>query len=323
MDHRAISALATELVGMVTSDALEDLRFEDPIAAIELHFHPVRCRELPPALGASSDCSVDGYYEALIDPGRPVILLNPEVASERLRFTALHEIGHHLVATEACHMLDQLDDVGGSPSGAQRAEEQLCHEFAAQVLIPRDVLTETANGRRLRPDHVIEVHERTTASWEAVAVRVAAHDGRAVVVLVREEGSIAFATTSEGRWWPRGSATKHGGPLYRSLRSDSPTRQDVFRYGLSFGKAMFCETRMVHSGLAVGVMRPKRGDGQFDVLDQPEPAWKEREDWCFWCDEERDQGWCYECRSQRCHDCERCGCSQPSGPGRAVTGRAP
>lgn len=311
MDQQAIEALATELVDMLPDAVLQDLRSEDPSVAVEVHFHPIECVDLPPAIFMSSECSVDGYYESTLDPDLPRILADRSVAIERYRFTVLHELGHHLVETDACFMLDRLDEIGGSPSGAQRAEEQLCHQFAAKVLIPDQVLTDSIQGRKLRPADVIAVHDRTNASWEAVAIRAARFDGQAVVVLVRQDGLIAFSTTRDGRWWPRQSQTQPGGPLHRALHVNSGVRQDVFRHGLGYSAAMFCETRKVHDDLAVGVMRPRRADSQFDVLSQPEPLWKEREEWCFWCDEERDEGWCETCRSRRCHDCNRCGCSQP------------
>lgn len=318
MDRRAIGRLATELVDMLDPDVLSDLRLEDPGAAIEVHFEPVRVVELPMSSLNSSDCSVDGYYESTLDPRRPAILFEPDVSEARVRFTVLHELGHHLVNTIACEMLDLLDEIGRSASGAQQAEEQLCHQFAAQVLIPDQLLAECIGDRPLHPTDVLAVYLQSSASWEAVAVRTAAFDGRAAVVLVRSEGSISFAATGGGRWsWPRNSTVEPDGPLSRALRSNARPRADTWRYGLAYAERMFCETTMVDRSLAVGVMRGERVDGQFDFLEQPEPIWKDREEWCYWCDEERDEGWCETCRGRHCHDCGRCGCSQPRPESRA------
>ena len=90
------------------------------------------------------------------------------------RFTILHELGHHLVVTAAAALLDDIDTVGAaSGSGAIQAEEAVCHRFAGNLLVPDELLSETIGNDRVTPDHVVAIHERGAASWEACAVRVA------------------------------------------------------------------------------------------------------------------------------------------------------
>ena len=81
-------------VDLVADDALFDLPTEDPSAAVEVHFPPVRVRCLPSLDLTRGDCSVDGYYEPFLDPEEPQILYSGDVIAQRARFTVMHELGH-------------------------------------------------------------------------------------------------------------------------------------------------------------------------------------------------------------------------------------
>lgn len=80
----------------------------------------------------------------------------------------------------------------------------------------------------------------------------------------------------------------------------------------------------MHDGFAVAVLTDKPSDGRFDVPEDPEPIWKEREDFCERCSEERTVGWCDTCKGRYCPDCERRACSpiasNPLCPGCGLTG---
>jgi Zn-dependent peptidase ImmA (M78 family) len=45
-----------------------------------------------------------------LERSRTPILLANEVSPPRARFTLLHELGHHLLATHVTHLLDDIDD---------------------------------------------------------------------------------------------------------------------------------------------------------------------------------------------------------------------
>lgn len=310
-----IDTVTTALVELV-EPIIDDLANEDPAVAVEAYFDPLRVRSLPAASLSSSECSIDGYYETNVDPKRPWILYADDVAAARARFTILHELGHHLFATSAASLLDDLDAIGGSATGATQAEEAVCHRFAGHVLIPQPLVDAEIDGQELRPEHVIALHDRSHASWEAVAVRsAAAATRRTVVLLIREPGEISFAAPS-GRIaqsrWPRGSGVQPHGTLARALGAERQRAiKDVYRWNLAYAEQLYCDTTRVHDRLAVGVLRDKPSDRRFDILEDVEPSWKTKEEFCSRCGDERDVGWCDTCRGRRCRSCGSCGCDRP------------
>ena len=103
-----IESVVRELVGHV-EHCIDDLSSEDPAAAVELYFEPIKVRSLPAAELAGGECSIDGFYETNVDPTRPWILYADDVNPARARFTILHELGHHLLMTAAAELLDSIN----------------------------------------------------------------------------------------------------------------------------------------------------------------------------------------------------------------------
>lgn len=288
----------------------DDLRAEDPSSAIEVHFGPIRVRTL--GLGAllTSECSTDGFYDASTGL-TPTILYDDGVSPRRARFTLIHELGHHLLATSACELVDAIDEVAGDRWEPSQVEERVCHAFAGRILVSDDLLHTVAGSERLAPDHLLDIYEQSGASWEASAVRaagVASH--KVAVALVRERGAVAFCAAAglQVPWWPRGSEVAPGGPLDRCLGSDQRAQPERFRAGLGFEEQMYCDSRRVHERLAVAVLTDRPSDGSLNIPEEPEPGWKSREDFCASCNEVRDTGWCDTCKGRLCPACERCAC---------------
>lgn len=324
-----LASVATDLVETIPVDVLDDLRVEDAATAIELHFAPVRVRALSLGGRPSSPCSTDGLYDATTG-AEPVILYADNVAPERARFTLLHELGHHLLASDGAHLLDAIDDLAGSSASPAEVEEKICHEFAGRLLIDDDSIEAVLESTRLRPSDVIELHERCNASWEAVAVRLAASSQhKTAIVLLRSPGVVSFCAASRRLatpWWPRGSTVQPGGPLDRALGRNQTARPEIYRSDLAFAESMYCDSLLVHDGFAIAVLGDRPSDGHFDILEDPEPIWKTREDFCERCNEERTIGWCDTCRGRHCPECERCACSRqiasPRCPGCGLTAPA-
>ena len=63
----------------------------------------------------------------------PVVVLNSELPAERMRFTALHELGHLILNFD-----DSIDS---------KRCEKLCNTFASEMLIPSKTLEEYINAR--------------------------------------------------------------------------------------------------------------------------------------------------------------------------------
>lgn len=311
-----IESITAQLIALVPNDARGDLVDEDPASAIAVYFEPVGLRKLPRRSLIADDCSTDGYYEPFIDPAQPWIIYADDVAPPRVRFTLLHELGHHLFNTSAAPLLDDLDRLGGSSERARRLEETVCHQFASELLLPTELVDEIlpANGAVL-PAHVRELHERAEAvSLDAASVRVA---GRlrvpGAVVIMRNEATLAFCAARglEGGWWPRGSAVDPIGPLARALRIEQTARPDTYRWQLAHARQLHCDTLPVHDRLAIAILATIPSDGSLNIVDEVEPAWKTREYWCEQCNEERTEGWCDRCHGPYCPECDRCRCNKP------------
>jgi hypothetical protein len=182
--------------------------------------------------------------------------------------------------------------------------------------VPDRLLQETIGCDRVRPDHVVAIHEHGAASWEACAVRVAeVMPVAGAVVLLRDGATVAFCAASSrmgSAWWPRDSRLDPNGPLARGLSLRQTAQPDQYRFGLGYPRAMFCDTLPVHGGLAIGVLSDKPSDGSLSIIEEAEPAWKERVQFCEWCQGvERDRGWCDRCSGPYCPECDRCGCRHP------------
>jgi hypothetical protein len=163
----------------------------------------------------------------------------------------------------------------------------------------------------LRAEQVIAVRSAApTASWEAVAVRCAALiPGGGAVILVSPDGTVRFcAAAGLGIGWARGSKVNPDGPLARSVTSTSLGQTDTFRWGRAYPETFYCDTAPARADLGIGVLDRRAREGQLNILDRPEPAWKSRESWCDRCVEPRTIGWCANCNGHLCATCERCAC---------------
>jgi len=308
-----IERITAQLIAHVPDDARGDLVDEDPESVIAVYFDPIGLQPLPRRDLVADDCSTDGYYDPFIDPARPWIIYADDVAPSRIRFTLLHELGHHLLNTSAAALLDDLDELGGSSERAKRFEESVCHQFASELLLPTQLVDEIlpASGA-VMPAHVRELHQRSEkVSLDAVAVRVAARlRTPGAVVILREEATIAFCAARglEGSWWPRGSAVDPNGPLARALRIEQRARPDTYRWQLANARQLHCDTLPVHERLAIAILATVPSDASLNIVDEVEPAWKTREYWCEQCNEERNAGWCDRCHGPHCPECGRCAC---------------
>lgn len=312
-----LGSITAALLSHVAEEARADLRSEDPTTAVELYFGPIGFQPLPSVRVATGQCSTDGYYDTEIDPAQPWIIYADDVHEARVRFTVLHELGHHLLMTVGCTLLDDIDVLGASTgTGAIQTEESVCHRFAGNLLVPDELLMDMIGDARIVPHHVVAIHEGRSASWEAVAIRVAEVMPMAgAVVILRDGATVAFCAASSrlpSAWWPRGSALNPNGPLVRGLSLRQTAQPEQYRYGLGYARAMFCDTLPVHEGLAIAVLSEKPSDGSLSIIEEAEPAWKQRVLFCEWCPGvERDRGWCYRCSGPYCPECDRCACSHP------------
>lgn len=309
----SLDALVDVLLAHVEPVATELI--QDPEDTIEAIFPPVRIRALPDAW-TSDECSCDGFYAADIDPLRPWIVFDSSVTPRRRAHTLLHELGHHLVATECCELLEDLDRIAGDEGNVQSWEERLCHRFAARLLIPDALVDEVVgDATSFRPEMVGELVSRGNASWESSAWRIGERlPPQTWIVLLREPGFIAFCAGSFRRgesYWHRGSRVQPGGALSLAFGANQRARPDVFRYEMAYPVNCYTDSLKVHDELVVAMMSTHpsvRRVGQAFPREEPEPLWKVRDEVCPECGEEFAAGWCDACSRRRCQECGWCGC---------------
>ncbi|HEU5001167.1 MAG TPA: ImmA/IrrE family metallo-endopeptidase [Actinomycetota bacterium] len=294
------------------ADARADLVAEDPVAALEIYFQPLGIKALSD-INYGGDCSVDGYYESMLDDARPWIFYSTNASDGRIRFTLLHELGHHLLQTSAAGLLDDIDVIAGARGGeAVRIEETICHQFAGRLLVPDELLEEVVGQGPLLPEHIIEMRTRSHASWEALVVRAADRLARSgAVVLLREPGTVGFASARglDVLVWPRGSGLDPQGPLSRAFGRPQRAVPDVYGFGLPFSCQLFCDTAYSEEGIAVGVLSRKPSNGGLSILQELPKPWEQQNQACHWCNGERTEGWCENCSGPYCETCGNCGCS--------------
>ncbi len=88
----------------------------------------------------------------------PIVVLNKEMKmAERLRFTALHELGHLLFNQNI------------SASLSEHGKEMMCHAFASEMLLPSEVINKTLAGKvKLSLSELIFLQEMYGISIDAI-----------------------------------------------------------------------------------------------------------------------------------------------------------
>jgi Zn-dependent peptidase ImmA (M78 family) len=163
----------------------EDLR-RDPVDVLRT-WPEVIYREVP-AADTGSRCSVAGAYYGTEDP--PLLTVADAASPGRRAFTALHELGHHLQQSD--FDLDEALHAHGSNAAA--FEDAACDAFAADVLLPEELVDQHLPVGTPTADDIVALNRASSASRAAVCVRAAerlAVPGQ--VVLLDGAGIVQFA----------------------------------------------------------------------------------------------------------------------------------
>jgi Zn-dependent peptidase ImmA (M78 family)/DNA-binding XRE family transcriptional regulator len=100
---------------------------------------------------------------SLVSGKIPIIVVNKAQSIDRLRFTALHELGHLILKF---------------PEGIEeRTEERLCHVFAGAMLLPAESLRyELGNNRHdIHMKELEQIKEKYGISMQAIVMRAKMH----------------------------------------------------------------------------------------------------------------------------------------------------
>jgi hypothetical protein len=139
--------------------------------------------------GENRDCSVAGAY---LDGQVPKIIGVAKAAPARMRFTALHELGHHIQRSDDDLMQSLLD----RPDQGRIAEEAACDLFAARILLPQSDVDRALGQSTPMAVSVRDLWQSHRASRDATAVAAVqklSTDGH--VLVVSGAGKVEFATS--------------------------------------------------------------------------------------------------------------------------------
>jgi hypothetical protein len=225
---------------------------------------------------ASQRCECDGYYESTLTPGRPWILYRDDVAPGRVRFTLMHELGHHLIWAVDPQLLDLIDSAAGDLHDLVDLEERVCHRFVSTLLVSDKLLDHVVGDAEPDVSHLQALRQISPASWQAVAVRVAQQmQAPGAVILLRSPGRVAFAATSPELYgfWPAGSRVAPGGLLAHAFQRADHNAQDTFAWEQPGQRRLWCSVRPVHQRLAVAVLSARPfGQLHHDPIRDPADA---------------------------------------------------
>lgn len=249
-------------------------------------------------------CDLGGAYDGDSEP--PTITLRWSSNEKRNNFTALHELGHHLLYSDEDWQYRVLPTLGDK---ARVVEEKIVNDFAATLLVPESVIQQhlgagvTANGLR-------EMVSQTEASATTCCISALNLSGERLVMLGDTEGHIWYAdsnghpynpgkrvqqpslATAAERALSEGHYTLVGGEgiRYSTGRADTDVRIDV----------------ALHDGLVIAVVTSTRPDSRSRL----DSDWNEE---CAACGSffkiNSSAGQCSTCGDWKCADCRGCECS--------------
>jgi hypothetical protein len=171
-------------------------------------------------------CSVAGLYIA--DEQPPVLAVAAAASAGRRAFTALHEFGHHLQRT----LTALMDLLLQQPDGGLQLEEAACDAFAAEILLPGDLVDRFIDKRGPTGPNVVDLWHASDASRAAVCVRAAQRlPAPGQVVLLNSDGTVSFAASMGLPPVKRGSQQGDIGTVHDAFRrSGRATGRTRLRY---------------------------------------------------------------------------------------------
>jgi len=289
--------------------SLEDLTL-DAFAALEQRsdLTVLRVPEFVPA-DSQLGCSVAGGYRW--EP--PTLVVTESMSWRRQQFTLLHELGHHIQKTNI--------DLGTKVVEHRKPEafeDACCDAFAAQLLLPDDLVNLHISDRGPTVNTALELFESSNASRAAICVRLANRlQSPGAVVVVNEDGTVTFAAGRGGLYSPARGSNQSENPIVRAAldaRGESRTfmRNDAqiwYRDGHTserlYGQAAWAGDLLFlvmveYSAPWLAISPPRDGTVQYA---------NDRWDQCEHCNKSFLIGFiCRECGQPRCPS-KHCGCT--------------
>lgn len=292
---------AQRLVGALRPEVADRLR-DDAFAGLADIGYELRLR---PERDVTGSCSVAGSF----NPGPPPVITVVESRStRRQRFTALHELGHRLIAEDEI-LADVFFDL---PDRGAALEEDICDAIAAEILLPAHVVAEHIAPEGPTARGVAALFHASQASREACCVRASQHIfGTGHVMLARH--GIAQFTASHGTLYRVARNTPQGdGHITAKAASNGTWRSEApVRYASGAQSERFFADAVADGDYVFAVFLDAKAPWIHGVTlysgDRVEPT----EAYCVRCDEpfETLAAACATCGDYR-HSpgCERCSC---------------
>lgn len=305
VDRMMASLLAREGV------TFEEIR-QDPIRWLS-QWSEVEVFDLERSRTASDErCDVDGLYRGEEIPPRIGVAFSR--TRERMNFTALHELGHHIQLTDE----DLLETLLERGDGGRALEEEACDAFAAAVLIPEATASSVLGQRTPSADAVVSLWRAlSTVSRSAVAMRARGQiDGDGHVVVLSGTGEVTFATSTTAVRPTRHSdqtATAIWEAIGRGPVGATVTARGQFAYNsVLAGDTYFMQAAPAGSGYIV-VAATERVPWTFSVARHEHVPYG-RSYVCVHLGCAADfraapHDACPACGNPTCPICQRCGCS--------------
>jgi len=183
------TALAEHLAGTI-DEQMRDRLAEDPFSAIPACFG-VPVEQVHAVTGP---CSDEGDYRE--DP--PRIRVVERDSQPRMKFTAIHELGHHLLRDDHLVVTALLDchDVTQSV----RLEETIANAFAAEILVPAARAAAVLDGRQPTAADVVNLFGKCHGSRTACCIRAAQLLRADGYVTLSRDDVLTFAASSGGSY---------------------------------------------------------------------------------------------------------------------------
>jgi hypothetical protein len=182
----------------------------DPFAEID-GWSEVQIRIVPEPRHVPADarlgCSVAGGYLWQSQP--PTLVVAESMSVRRQRFTLLHELGHHVQRNDQALGAAVLDSVE-----SESFEDVACDAFAADILLPAELVDDVMGDRGPTVDNAIELFHRSQASRAAICVRLASRLATiGVFAVYNPDGTANFAASRGAIFPPKRTSDQSGNPL--------------------------------------------------------------------------------------------------------------
>ncbi len=302
--NRMIEALLAKGVDLeeVRRDPLEWLRQWGEVVVFDLKTNS----------STASGCEVSGVYLGQIEP--PQIGIAYSDTTQRMHFTALHELGHHIQLNDddiSVALLNELDQ-------GTALEEAACDAFAAAILIPEHIAE--AHLGKTTPSAVQVARlwrNLETVSRSAVAIRAVRQiEADGLIVILDDDGNATFSA-SKGSPRPARFTNQSETQIWKAITQSQGDRPAEVRGRFAYSDGL--------AGDIFYMQAAKAGAGYVVVAASERVPWTlsvARPEWTTYgkiyhcsfpnCDSTfraAASAECPRCRQAPCPDCSRCECS--------------